>query len=278
MNKCDVIKQIRKNKTTESWKKGRNNKKKDIFQIDYNILCEYNCGKVALYELKNGKKCCSKSSNSCISNKKKNSDKLKSKHLLNPNLFECRYKNTSNESKNKMKWSKGKTKYTDEKVKQLGETHSKRLKSGELIPSFLGKHHSIESRQKISNHANERNNGYVKCKYYEVECLYMNKIVKVQGTYEEAYAKYLNNNKINWIRSTKYKLKYKLFKEDYVHNYFPDFYLPDTNEYIEIKGRYWKSKDGRVDDKRKMEAIIQCNLDKNIKIYLYDDLKLMNIL
>ena len=39
------------------------------------MLCDYGCGQEAKYQLKNGKWCCSKSSNSCPVNKKKNSDK-----------------------------------------------------------------------------------------------------------------------------------------------------------------------------------------------------------
>lgn len=37
-----------------------------------NILCEYGCGQLAKYVLENGKKCCSKSPNSCQANKQKN--------------------------------------------------------------------------------------------------------------------------------------------------------------------------------------------------------------
>lgn len=35
-------------------------------------MCEYGCGHIAKYELANGKKCCSKSTNSCEANKAKN--------------------------------------------------------------------------------------------------------------------------------------------------------------------------------------------------------------
>ena len=36
-----------------------------------NELCEYGCGQIALYQLKNGKWCCSKSQNSCPENRRK---------------------------------------------------------------------------------------------------------------------------------------------------------------------------------------------------------------
>ena len=44
------------------------------------MLCYYGCGGVAVNELKNGKPCCSKSHNSCPSNRKKNSEKQKISH------------------------------------------------------------------------------------------------------------------------------------------------------------------------------------------------------
>lgn len=39
------------------------------------MKCEYGCNKDALFQLKNGKWCCSKSSNSCEVNRKRNSEK-----------------------------------------------------------------------------------------------------------------------------------------------------------------------------------------------------------
>lgn len=41
-------------------------------EIQTEELCEYGCGHIAKYELANGKKCCSKSANSCKVNKAKN--------------------------------------------------------------------------------------------------------------------------------------------------------------------------------------------------------------
>lgn len=41
------------------------------------ILCEYDCGREAKFQLKNGKWCCSKSQNSCPSTRKKNSIAIK---------------------------------------------------------------------------------------------------------------------------------------------------------------------------------------------------------
>jgi hypothetical protein len=34
--------------------------------MEQNKLCDYGCGKIALFRFKNGKYCCSKSKNSCL--------------------------------------------------------------------------------------------------------------------------------------------------------------------------------------------------------------------
>lgn len=56
--------------------------------------------------------------------------------------------------------------------------------------------------------------------------------IKFRSTYEANYAKFLDKNKIKW------KYEYKTFDLGNT-TYTPDFYLPLTNEYIEIKG-YWR--------------------------------------
>jgi hypothetical protein len=50
------------------------------------------------------------------------------------------------------------------------------------------------------------------------------------------------------------------------HRYFPDFHLPDTNEYIEIKGYYWPS------DKIKMDLVQKQHSTLNIKILFSEDI------
>ena len=50
---------------------------------------------------------------------------------------------------------------------------------------------------------------------------------------ELEYAKWLDDNNIKW-RRPKEKFVYKF--EEKEHYYTPDFYLIDTEEYIEIKG------------------------------------------
>jgi len=56
----------------------------------------------------------------------------------------------SNPMFGKVGWKKGLTKETDERIKRTGQTYHNRIKSGEIIPTFLGKSHSLETKQKIS--------------------------------------------------------------------------------------------------------------------------------
>ena len=51
------------------------------------------------------------------------------------------------------------------------------------------------------------------------------------------------------------------------HRYFPDFYLPDTDQYIETKGYYWPS------DKSKMALVQIQNPKLNIKILFDEDIE-----
>jgi hypothetical protein len=166
---------------------------------------------------------------------------------------------------NSNNWNRGLTKESDPTVKKISDKLKIYYKTHEN--GMSGKHHSKESKEKMSLKATTRNNGYVKTKWYDVFCPYENINIKVQGTWELIYAKYLNEHNILWNRP-RIPLKYKLYEDDYVHSYFPDFYLIQSGEYIEIKGHWWKSKDGRVDDKRKMKNIIKQN--ENVKINILE--------
>lgn len=57
--------------------------------------------------------------------------------------------------------------------------------------------------------------------------------VDLHGTWELKYAKFLDSKNISWIRNKK---SFTYIFENQLKKYTPDFYLPNTNEYIEIKG------------------------------------------
>ena len=62
---------------------------------------------------------------------------------------------------------------------------------------------------------------------------------KLDGTWELKYAQYLDDNNIKWERP---KTSFEYIFEEEIRNYFPDFYLPELNKFVEIKGRE-RSKD-----------------------------------
>jgi hypothetical protein len=59
------------------------------------------------------------------------------------------------------------------------------------------------------------------------------KIVKLQGTWEEKLAMFLDEKDIKWERN---RVGYKYQFKNKEHQYFPDFYLPEHKIYIEVKG------------------------------------------
>ena len=90
--------------------------------------------------------------------------------------------------------------------------------------------------------------------------------VDLHGTWEYKYAVYLDANNIKWIRNTK---TFPYVYEGILRNYTPDFYLPNSNEYVEIKG-YKTEKDS--------EKWKQFPKDERLVIMLKDDLKSLNII
>src|ERR1035437_5374807 len=134
--------------------------------------------------------------------------------------------------------------------------------SGEYLGEHVLKGRIISkiTREKLSKIGYRCKNGHAKTKYYKVFSPYQKKIISVQGTYELKYAEYLNINNINWIRSNKIFINYKRDEFDINRNYFPDFYLPDTNTYIEIKGYFFPK------DKEKMKLVQEQNKNKKIII------------
>ena len=57
--------------------------------------------------------------------------------------------------------------------------------------------------------------------------------VDLHGSWELAYAKYLDANNIPWVRN---KDSFSYFYRGGERRYTPDFYLANTDEYVEVKG------------------------------------------
>ncbi len=136
-------------------------------------------------------------------------------------------------------WNKGLTKETDERVARGGQKLSKRIQSGEVIPSQLGKPITNEVKLKISKSCLEKSKNGNWHKSLAKNMHYNYNGIDLDGSWELNYAKWLDANNIKWERpSIRFTYKFK----DKVHYYTPDFYLIETNEYVEVKG-YKTAKD-----------------------------------
>jgi len=262
MNGCEKIKEIRRIKTKESWDNNTRGKVNETEQkkIDGIIKCEYGCGNIAKFKTKGGRLICSKHSSSCEVNRKKNSDRMKELYITGKRDAKEIYKSIPEETKNTMAWSRGLTKETDDRVKKQGEVYSQRVKDGIIIHPWVGRKHKKKSKRKISiartNFLTNHNNH--NCQWFEI--WNGRKNIKVQGTWEKLAAERLNELNIKWDRIS--------IKFNGHRTFTPDFYLPDMDVYIEVKGYI------RERDKYKMWTVIK---EKNIKILLIEKNEIKNI-
>ena len=171
---------------------------------------------------------------------------------LNPNRKEwCSWRKGS-------VWNKGLTKETSKSVAKLSTTLSENYKNGKYERTWH--HHNKETKELLSKMrsdylASAKNaGGFRDVGWYEVKNIKDEKYT-VRGLWEYNVALKLNELKIYWTKN--HYLNYFIDNVKKIYN--PDFYLPDQNAYIEVKG-YFSEK-----DKIKMDAVLDQNPD--IKIY-----------
>lgn len=130
-------------------------------------------------------------------------------------------------------WNKGLTKDTDVRLQNTSELNK-------LNPVFkVGHAHTEETKKMLSEKMYERyktgwNSTAGRCKKYD----YISPtagLIKVDGTWELKTAIYLDSLGIVWSRNKK---RFQYFNELKNKNstYCPDFYLNDSDTYIEVKG------------------------------------------
>lgn len=177
------------------------------------------------------------------------------KHRATYGTWVCRYCGIVFESKNKLykhyhsehkfkiglphnkggtAWNKGLSKETDDRVRQSGETYKKRVASGEIIPSAIGRHVSEETRMKISRF--QRHATYQRvCKRTQPYKKKDGTIVNLDSSWEIKLAEILDDLDIRWIRPKPMEWYDKSGK---LHHYFSDFFLEDYNLYLDPKNDY----------------------------------------
>lgn len=136
----------------------------------------------------------------------------------------------------------------------LKEAHKLRLNRDG--PNKMG----LDARKKLSIQQSLKNRGG-KSKWFLV------KGVKVQGTWEKKVAEKLTDLNIKWIKPQHNKDVIEYTIDNKIRRYTPDFYLPEYNQFLEIKGYYWNN------DKLKMQAIIKQHPNKKIFIMRENDYK-----
>lgn len=139
-----------------------------------------------------------------------------------------------------------------------------RLKRGaKTRESNLGKKSTEESRKKVSETIKRK----VKEGSWHVSLArkhhYEYKGVDLHGTWELEYAKHLDANGIKWERCKK---RFPYLFEGTERRYTPDFYLPDSDEYVEIKG--YKT----LKDEAKWSQF-----KGNLRVLMEDDLKALGL-
>ena len=151
-------------------------------------------------------------------------------------------------------WNRGLTKDTDERVKKNAES----IKNWSKIygGSFTGKHHTNETKHKLSvsqlkhNHENQKRHSWAKMGWYDN--------IWMMSTYELAYYIYMKDQGKNIVRCYD---RFSYEWENKLHNYTPDFIVDGT--YVELKG-YETQK-----DKAKYLAV------EKLEVLYYKDIKPM---
>lgn len=155
---------------------------------------------------------------------------------------------------NSVAWNKGLTLATSESLRQAKKTLEEGYKSGRIKPTCLSK----EARERLSKSTsaylesiNYESHGRVK--WYSCQNILGN-VYKCQGLWEYNVAIKLNEMNILWERGK--QISY--IKNGITKTYNPDFYLPTTNEYLEVKGLY------SPECRQKMKLVSEQNPDKII--------------
>lgn len=211
---------------------------------DINMVCKF-CGKecINLNSFKNHERLC-----------KQNPDRNYVSHTLGKNGHTA--------------WNKGLTKENCEILKNTSD----KVKQGYLEGKYaklLGKDNPMsrkDVREKVSKTIMEKSKQGLWHTSLAKNMHINYKGIDLHSKWELGYAIYLDQNNISWQRCSD---RFSYIYQGKLRYYTPDFYLPDTNTYIEVKG-YIRSK-----DYAKWE---QFPKDKTLKILFNKDLKDLGIL
>lgn len=147
-------------------------------------------------------------------------------------------------------WNKGKT---QDEFPSLARPKQKGKHFGSALTG-----HTEETKRKISEKLSINNKGG-RAKWYDVAGQ------RVQGTWERNIAIKLTELSIAWIKLKTNKDTLQYVMDGKIRHYTPDFYLPEYDMYVEIKGYWWGN------DKEKMKLVLETHPDKKIAIVEKDE-------
>lgn len=144
------------------------------------------------------------------------------------------------------------------------ETNRKSFLKG--IQKNIGRKHTDEVRKQLSashiRYALEHPEHFIKTKgNYRTQRYYLDDIV-FDSSWEIIAYLYFKHHGINIVKSY---FAYKYTYQNRYHVYFPDFYLPDTDELIEIKGREFER-----------DRVKYASVDKKLTVYYQNDIITFN--
>lgn len=156
---------------------------------------------------------------------------------------------------NKNQWSSPNYEMSDETRKKLSENANRR-----------NANESNETREKRkATIANKVKNGEWHVSLAK-DHHYNYKNVDLHGKWELNYAMWLDKNGISWQRC---KDSFSYVYEGKTRRYTPDFYLPESDEYVEIKGYKTDKDDAKWSQFPKY---------RTLKVLLEEDLKTMGVI
>ena len=148
----------------------------------------------------------------------------------NPNRALSTYEKTGISNLSNRGWSKGLNKNNDLRVANISKALKDGYESGKIIPRS-GFEQSEETKAKISVAAREgKFEEHFKRKHTFKYAGYT-----FISSYEVAVAKSLDEASVRWEKPQRFSYK---TPDGFLHNYTPDFYLPDYDLYLDPKNDY----------------------------------------
>ena len=159
-------------------------------------------------------------------------------------------------------WNKGLNKSTDARVLQYATANAGKSSphKGKKLEEIVGKERAAIIKKNTSRRMSIKNNGG-RSKWYEVAGQ------KVQGTWERNIALKFEEMGINWSKPKTNNDIWEYKLDNKIKSYAPDFYLPDLNIWLEIKGYWWGN------DRQKMDIVQQTYPNRKIIIIEETDYK-----